>query len=147
MTKHRKELSMDECMEIFKKYDIKLYEYYSKNAWYFGCNAKNYAQKLLEENETENNNTALQTKLQKVKVGDAVFCFDKNCDFAYEERKVRIERVKKDNAYKSDVNPEGIVLVGRDITIDEDGKSIFMVTDDNFIRMAEFVDEKIWIMS
>lgn len=93
-------------------------------------------------NISQYDNTALQTKLQKVKVGDAVFCFDKNCDFAYEERKVRIERVKKDNAYKSDVNPEGIVLVGRDITIDEDGKSIFMVTDDNFIRMAEFVDEK-----
>lgn len=93
-------------------------------------------------NISQYDNTALQTKLQKIKVGDAVFCFDKNCDFAYEERKVRIERVKKDNAYKSDVNPEGIVLVGRDITIDEDGKSIFMVTDDNFIRMAEFVDEK-----
>lgn len=93
-------------------------------------------------NISQYDNTALQTKLQKIKVGDAVFCFDKNCDFAYEERKVRIERVKKDNAYKSDVNPEGIVLVGRDITIDEDGKSIFMVTDDNFIRIAEFVDEK-----
>lgn len=93
-------------------------------------------------NISQYDNTALQTKLQKIKVGDVVFCFDKNCDFAYEERKVRIERVKKDNAYKSDVNPEGIVLVGRDITIDEDGKSIFMVTDDNFIRMAEFVDEK-----
>lgn len=93
-------------------------------------------------NISQYDDTALQTKLQKVKVGDAVFCFDKNCDFAYEERKVRIERVKKDNAYKSDVNPEGIVLVGRDITFDEDGKSIFMVTDDNFIRMAEFVDEK-----
>lgn len=64
-------------------------------------------------NISQYDNTALQTKLQKIKVGDAVFCFDKNCDFAYEERKVRIERVKKDNAYKSDVNPEGIVLVGK----------------------------------
>ena len=47
----KKELSMDECLEVFKKYDVKSYEYYSKNAWYFGCNAKNYAQKLLEDHE------------------------------------------------------------------------------------------------
>ena len=93
-------------------------------------------------NISQYDNTALQTKLQKIKVGDVVFCFDKSCNFAYQERKVRIEKVKKDDSYKSDVNPEGIVLVGRDITIDEDGKSIFMVTDDNFLRMAEFIDEK-----
>ena len=84
----------------------------------------------------------METKLQKVKVGDVVFCYEKSCKFAYEERKVRIERVKKDDSYKSDVNPKGIVLVGRDITIDEAGKSIFMVTDNNFLRMAEFIDEK-----
>lgn len=49
-----KELSMDECMEIFKKYDVKLYEYYSKNAWFFGFSARNYAQYLVTKNVTKN---------------------------------------------------------------------------------------------
>lgn len=45
------ELTTEECMEIFKKYDKKTYEYYSSNMWYFGYNARNYARKLKEENE------------------------------------------------------------------------------------------------
>ena len=47
----RKELSTDECMEIFKKYDRKSYEYYMSNMWFFGCDARNYARYLKEENE------------------------------------------------------------------------------------------------
>lgn len=46
-----KELTTDECMEIFKKYDKKLYEYYMNNMWYFGCDARNYARYLKEKNE------------------------------------------------------------------------------------------------
>ena len=47
----RKELSTDECMEIFKKYDEKSYEYYLNNMWFFGCDARNYARYLKEKNE------------------------------------------------------------------------------------------------
>jgi hypothetical protein len=46
-----KELTTDECMEIFKKYDKKTYDYYNENMWYFGYNARNYAEKLKEEHE------------------------------------------------------------------------------------------------
>lgn len=43
-----KELTTEECMEIFKKYDPERYDYYQKNAWYFGCDARNYARYLKE---------------------------------------------------------------------------------------------------
>mgnify|MGYP003431150551 CR=1 FL=1 len=45
------ELSADECMEIFKKYDKEAYEYYENNMWFFGFNAVNYARYLKEKNE------------------------------------------------------------------------------------------------
>ena len=48
-----KELTTDECMEIFKKYDKKTYEYYIHNAWYFGYNARNYARQLKEKHENQ----------------------------------------------------------------------------------------------
>ena len=48
-----KELTTDECMEIFKKYDKKIYEYYIHNAWYFGYNARNYARQLKEKHENQ----------------------------------------------------------------------------------------------
>lgn len=48
-----KELTTDECMEIFKKYDKKTYDYYMNNMWYFGYNARNYAKKLKEDNESK----------------------------------------------------------------------------------------------
>ena len=44
-----KELTTEECMEIFKKYDVETYEYYMHNMFYFGYNARNYAKKLKEE--------------------------------------------------------------------------------------------------
>lgn len=44
-------LTTEECMEIFKKYDPKTYDYYSHNMWYFGYNARNYAELLKEQNE------------------------------------------------------------------------------------------------
>ena len=46
-----KELTTDECMEIFYKYDRKMFDYYSNNMWYFGCDARNYAKRLKEEYE------------------------------------------------------------------------------------------------
>jgi hypothetical protein len=45
------ELTQQECLEIFKKYDPDAFEYYSNNAWYFGYNARRYAKRLLKENE------------------------------------------------------------------------------------------------
>lgn len=48
-----KELTTNECMEIFKKYDKDIYEYYMQNAWFFGCNARNYAKYLKEKHETK----------------------------------------------------------------------------------------------
>lgn len=53
------ELTIDECMEIFKKYDKTAYDYYMKNAWYFGYNARNYARKLKEEKERARENDDL----------------------------------------------------------------------------------------
>lgn len=47
------ELTTDECMEIFKKYDKNAYEYYRNNMYYFGYNARNYARKLKEEHKKE----------------------------------------------------------------------------------------------
>lgn len=47
------ELTTDECMELFKKYDSELYEYYQSNMWYFGYNARNYAKKLKAEHEEQ----------------------------------------------------------------------------------------------
>ena len=44
------ELTIDECMEILKKYDEKLYKYYMHNMWFFGYNARNYARYLKEKN-------------------------------------------------------------------------------------------------
>lgn len=41
-------LTNAECMEIFKKYDKDLYEYYKDNAWYFGSTARLYAEYLKE---------------------------------------------------------------------------------------------------
>lgn len=46
-----KELTINECMEIFKKYDKGLYEYYMQNAWLFGYAARNYAKYLKEKHE------------------------------------------------------------------------------------------------
>lgn len=47
----QKELTNDEAMEILKKYDPKLYDYYFHNFWYFGYNARNYAERLSKEHE------------------------------------------------------------------------------------------------
>lgn len=49
--KTQKELTTDECLEIFKQYDQFLYHYYMNNMWYFGCDARNYAMKLKNEHE------------------------------------------------------------------------------------------------
>lgn len=51
------ELTADECMEIFKKYDMASYEYYHNNMWFFGCNAVNYAKYLKNKHENEENQT------------------------------------------------------------------------------------------
>lgn len=48
-----KELTRDEAIEIFAKYDEKLYEYYCKNAYFFDFNAINYAEYLKEKYETK----------------------------------------------------------------------------------------------
>ena len=46
-----KEMTTDECLEIFKKYDTELYNYYLNNMWFFGCNARRYAEYLKREKE------------------------------------------------------------------------------------------------
>ena len=46
------EITADECLEVFKRYDEKLYNYYTDNMWFFGCNARNYAKYLKEKFET-----------------------------------------------------------------------------------------------
>lgn len=48
---NNKKLTTEKCMEIFKKYDGKLYEYYHNNMWYFGCDARNYARYLKDKYE------------------------------------------------------------------------------------------------
>lgn len=49
-----KEMTADECMEIFKKYDKSLYDFYNSNMYFFGCDAKNYAQYLKQKHEAFN---------------------------------------------------------------------------------------------
>lgn len=44
-------MSDNEVMEILKKYDKPLYEYYKINAWYLGPGAKRWAERLKKENE------------------------------------------------------------------------------------------------
>ena len=53
MNVKNKELTTNECMEIFKKYDKDLYEYYMQNAWFFGYDARSYAKYLKEKHENE----------------------------------------------------------------------------------------------
>ncbi len=48
-----KEMTTDECMEVFKKYDMELYNYYQNNMYYFGWNAKRYAEYLKKIKEGE----------------------------------------------------------------------------------------------
>lgn len=48
---NNKELTREECMEIFKKYDEKSYKYYNDNMWFFGCVARNYARYLKDKHE------------------------------------------------------------------------------------------------
>ena len=45
------ELTTEECMEIFKKYDKDLYRYYQNQMYFFGCYARNYARYLKEKHE------------------------------------------------------------------------------------------------
>lgn len=44
------QLSNVKAMHVFKKYDMSLYEYYHKDAYFLGCDAKNYASYLLNKN-------------------------------------------------------------------------------------------------
>ena len=46
-----KNLNLNDCIEIFKKYDPELYNYYKNQAWYYGCNARGYANYLLKKYE------------------------------------------------------------------------------------------------
>lgn len=46
-----KEMTTDECMEVFKKYDMELYNYYKNNMWYFGYDARRYAEYLKRTKE------------------------------------------------------------------------------------------------
>lgn len=48
-----KELSREECFEIFKKYDPQMYNYYTHYAYFFDFNARNYAEFLLRQNKGE----------------------------------------------------------------------------------------------
>lgn len=42
----KSEMTTDECMEIFKKYDPDSYKYYYNNMYFFGCDARRYAEYL-----------------------------------------------------------------------------------------------------
>lgn len=44
------ELTLDQCLGVFKLYDFAYYKYISHNRWFFGADAKNYAKYLLEQN-------------------------------------------------------------------------------------------------
>ena len=55
-------LTTDECMEIFKRYDMTTYEYYHNNMWYFGCNAVNYDCHLKEKHEKGSNHDGSKRK-------------------------------------------------------------------------------------
>lgn len=48
-----KEMTADECMKIFKKYDKSLYDFYNSNMYFFGFDARNYAQYLKQKHEGE----------------------------------------------------------------------------------------------
>lgn len=48
-----KMLSDQETLEIFKKYNKDLYDYYMNNAWSFGLSTRMYAQYLKNKHEKE----------------------------------------------------------------------------------------------
>ena len=48
-----KHITNNEALEIFKKYDPELYNYYINNACFMSYNARNYAEYLKEQNENE----------------------------------------------------------------------------------------------
>lgn len=45
----RRNITNDECMEVFKRYDGDLYDHYKSNFWFFGYNARNYAMYVLRQ--------------------------------------------------------------------------------------------------
>lgn len=45
----QKSLTREEVYEVLKKYDPKLYDYYMREAWYFGFDAVRYAEYLLRQ--------------------------------------------------------------------------------------------------
>ena len=49
------EMSREEVFSVLKQYDPELYEYYMKNAWYFGMGAKNYAAYLIRTKGADTN--------------------------------------------------------------------------------------------
>lgn len=50
---YKSSMTKQECLEILKKYDSDLYEYYCENAWAFGIQVYNYAWYLLEKHEVK----------------------------------------------------------------------------------------------
>lgn len=60
-----KELSMLECLEIFKEYDKDLYDYYNNNAYFFGADARRYAEYL--KNKYSNENISAEQFVDRIK--------------------------------------------------------------------------------
>lgn len=57
-------MTREEVYETLKKYDPELYEYYMKNAWYFGMGAYNYAAYLLKKNKEDIHDKAIRIGFQ-----------------------------------------------------------------------------------
>ena len=58
-------LSMPECLEIFKEYDKELYDYYKHNAYFFGADARRYAEYL--QNKYSNENISAEQFTDRIK--------------------------------------------------------------------------------
>lgn len=50
-----KEYTAAVCMEIFRKYDPELFDYYYEKFQYFGCGARRYAEYLKHKHEGDDN--------------------------------------------------------------------------------------------
>lgn len=45
----QKELTSEEAYKVLERYDPQLYNHYLRNGWYFGWEAKRYAEYLLRQ--------------------------------------------------------------------------------------------------
>ena len=83
----KQEFTREECYNILQQYDKECYDYYMKNAWYFGMGARRYAKHLYIENLVLNLFKKYFIKFERIYKSDTFRAYVNGNDFST----VRIE--------------------------------------------------------